>query len=93
MESVFRIKASDLNSDFLKTIKKLFKNEGELEILIHPASDETSYLLSTESNRKVIEKSLAEKEGYSFTMDELKQYSNNISAGKKTKLNKVKIPK
>ena len=62
METVFRIKVSELNADFLKTIKKLFKNDKEVEILIHPAGneDETSYLLSTEANIKSIEKSLSE---------------------------------
>jgi aromatic ring-cleaving dioxygenase len=62
METVFRVKVSELDSNFLKTIKKLFKNDGEVEILIHPAGDkdETSYLLSTEANRKSLEKSLAE---------------------------------
>ncbi len=62
METVFRIKVSELNADFLKTIKKLFKNDKELEILIHPAGDEdeTSYLLSTEANIKSLEKSMAE---------------------------------
>ena len=63
METVFRIKVSELNDSFLKTIKSLFKKDKEVEIIVHPAQDtddETSYLLSTEANRKTLEKSLAE---------------------------------
>lgn len=62
MQTVFRIKVSDINESFLKTIKSLFKSEREIEIAINPADDkdETSYLLSSEANRKELEKSLAQ---------------------------------
>ena len=62
METIFRIKVSELNADFLKTIRSLFKDEKEIEIVIHPSgkTDETSYLLSTEANRKSLKKSIAE---------------------------------
>ena len=68
MQTVFRIKVSELNLSFLKTLKSLFKNESEVEIAVHPADDkdETSYLLSTEANRKALEKSLAEAEAGNF---------------------------
>lgn len=62
METIFRLKVSEINADFLKTIRSLFKDEKELEIVIHPAgeSDETSYLIGTEANRKSLEKSIEE---------------------------------
>jgi hypothetical protein len=62
METVFRVKVSDLNVSFLKKIKTLFKDEGEVEIKIHPTSDDdqTAYLVSTENNRKLLEQSLQE---------------------------------
>jgi len=62
METVFRIKVNELNASFIKTIKTLFKKDGEVEITIHAADDkdETSYLLSTQANRKALEKSIAE---------------------------------
>jgi hypothetical protein len=77
METVFRIKVSELNAGFLKTLKNLFKNESEVEIVIHPTGDddETSYLMSTPANRKSLEKSLAEAK------------SGNL---KEVKLNKLK---
>ena len=77
METVFRIKVSELNAGFLKTLKNLFKDQGEVEIVIHPTGDddETSYLMSTPANRKAIEKSLAEAK------------SGNL---KELKLNKLK---
>lgn len=62
MQTVFRIKLSELNANFLKTLKSLFKNNREVEIAIQPAgeNDETSYLLSTDANRLALEKSLKE---------------------------------
>jgi len=39
METIIRIKTSDLTSDFLNKIKTLFKNEEALEIAITPVSD------------------------------------------------------
>jgi hypothetical protein len=62
MQTVIRIKVSDIDESFLKTIKALFKKSKEVEIAIQPAGDkdDTSYLLSSEANRKVLEKSLQE---------------------------------
>jgi len=34
METVFRLKATELNLDFLNAIKSLFKKEEEIEVLI-----------------------------------------------------------
>jgi hypothetical protein len=39
METIIRIKTSDLTPDFLNKIKTLFKNEESLEISITPVSD------------------------------------------------------
>jgi hypothetical protein len=39
METIIRIKTSDLTPDFLNKIKTLFKNEDALEIAITPVSD------------------------------------------------------
>ena len=77
METVFRLKVSELNADFLKTIQSLFKDEKEVEIVIHPSrvSDETSYLISTKANRKLLEKSMAEAK---------------LGMAKEVKLNKLK---
>jgi predicted RNA-binding protein with RPS1 domain len=62
MQTVFRIKVSDIDESFIKSIKSLFKKSDEVEIAIQPADDkdETSYLMSTEANRKALDKSLKE---------------------------------
>jgi hypothetical protein len=39
METIIKIKTSDLTPDFLNNIKTLFKNEEALEISITPVSD------------------------------------------------------
>jgi hypothetical protein len=39
METVLRIKVSDLDVDFIKAIKSLFKKEREIEITVSSATD------------------------------------------------------
>jgi len=39
METVLRIKVSDLDIDFIKAIKSLFKKEREIEITVSSATD------------------------------------------------------
>lgn len=39
MQTVLRIKVSDLDTDFLAAIKTLFRREQEIEITISPAHD------------------------------------------------------
>jgi antitoxin YefM len=51
METIFKIKAEELDSKFIETIKNLFKDR-ELEISIKPIQDETEYLLSSPANKK-----------------------------------------
>jgi len=51
METVFKLKAKELNIDFIESIKHLFKGK-EIEITIKPAQDETEYLLSSPANKK-----------------------------------------
>jgi hypothetical protein len=50
METIIRIKQSELNLDFLNNIKALFKNEEALEISISPVSD---FGLTKKEGRKV----------------------------------------
>ena len=77
MQTVFRMKVSDIDESFIKSIKSLFKKSGEVEIAIQPADDkdETSYLMSTEANRKALDKSLKEAKAgkvIKVNLDELK---------------------
>lgn len=94
MYTSFHLKANELNEDFLKSVKALFKSK-RISIIVEEDVDETEYLLSTPANRKHLEETLAAKEGYSFSsINELKKYSkaslkNNGEAIKSLK--KVKI--
>jgi antitoxin YefM len=49
MSTVYRLKASELNTDFLEEIKATFGDQ-EIEIIISEL-DETEYLLKSEVNR------------------------------------------
>lgn len=94
MYTSFHLKANELNEDFLKSVKALFKSK-RISIIVEEELDETEYLLSTPANRKHLEASLTAKEGYSFSsVDELKKHSkaslkNNGEAVKSLK--KVKL--
>ena len=47
---------SELNTDFLKAIKTLFKNQ-RISVTVEAEMDETEYLMSSEANRLFLEKS------------------------------------
>lgn len=49
MSTVYRLKASELNTDFLEEIKATFGDQ-EIEIVVSEL-DETEYLLKSEVNR------------------------------------------
>lgn len=55
MYSVYRLKANELDSRFLKALKAMFKNK-EIEIVVTEAiqseEDETEYLLKSKANRE-----------------------------------------
>lgn len=50
MQSIYRLKAEELNEDFLEGLKRIFKNK-EIEIVVS-AVDETEYLLQSPANRE-----------------------------------------
>ena len=56
MYTTFRLKKTELNSDFLQVLKSMFK-EGEIEINVSTA-DETEYLMKSEANKKRLLKSV-----------------------------------
>jgi uncharacterized membrane protein YkoI len=53
--------ASELNADFLKAIKTLFKNQ-RISVTVEAEMDTTDYLMSNEANRKSILESIAQAE-------------------------------
>jgi antitoxin YefM len=50
MQTIYRLNASELNNQFVESLRTLFANK-EIEIIITEV-DETTYLLGTEANRK-----------------------------------------
>ena len=50
MQTVYRLKADELNQRFLDALKTLFEDK-EIEIIVTEV-DETAYLMQSEANRK-----------------------------------------
>lgn len=82
MYSSFHIKTSELDENFIKGIKALFKSK-RIAITVEEYLDETKYLLSTEANRKHLEEALKSKAKSSFTFDDFKKHTANLKSGKK----------
>jgi antitoxin YefM len=52
MYSTYRLKASELDKDFIKALKEIF-HDKEIEIIVQEiAEDETDYLLKNPANRE-----------------------------------------
>ncbi len=57
MYTTYRLKANDLNSQFLESLKALFRDQ-EVEITVSPV-DETAYLLKSEANSLRLREAIA----------------------------------
>jgi len=51
MESTYYLNSDELNSDFIKAVKTLFKNK-KISITVSVEEDETEYLLSNDVNKR-----------------------------------------
>jgi hypothetical protein len=74
MYTTFHIKAIDLDESFLKKLKRMFGKKN-ISIIVEEELDETEYLLSSEANRKMLDKSLKEAKAGKLTkvnIDKLK---------------------
>ena len=60
MYTVYRLKANELDSNFLKSLKSLFKDKDiEIAVCETPMEDdETAYLLRSDANRERLMKAL-----------------------------------
>ncbi len=74
MEAMYRLKPSELDPDFVKLLKKIFKNE-EVEITIKNASkkNDTSFMKAVEDVR--LRKNLV-----SFSPNEFEAFAEKLSA-------------
>ncbi len=53
MYTEFHISANELDDEFIKAIRKMFKSK-RISIIVEEDKDETNYLLKNESNRKML---------------------------------------
>lgn len=49
MQSTYRLKASELNTDLIRAVKNTY-HDREIEITIHEVEDETAYLMASPAN-------------------------------------------
>jgi len=68
MEALFKIKSSEMDAEFLESIKKLFKGK-EVIIRISAPADETEYLSLYEANEKHILENMAAEPSRKFSGD------------------------
>ena len=73
MYTTFHIRANELDDNFLKGIKKIFKSK-RISITVEEDLDETDYLLSNPSNKKILEKSLKNAEAGRLTEVNIDKY-------------------
>jgi len=82
METIFKLKSAELDSKFIDSIKKLFKDR-EIEISIKPIQDETEYLLNSHANKKQLLDAIKEikmnKNLIRFTSQNLRNCPKNWS--------------
>ena len=49
MNAIYRLETNEINNDFVKSIKKLYKDK-KIEIIINEIYDETEYLKKNQNN-------------------------------------------
>jgi hypothetical protein len=72
MEAIYKLKANEINSNLMSTIKKLFSGK-EITITISTEIDETTYLTMNPANEKHLMESMAEEPTIQFTPEEFKK--------------------
>jgi len=82
METIFRLKASEIDNGFLTTLKALFKKR-DIEITVTDIiNDETEFLLKDTKNRAHLLEAINEvkqnKNLVRFTGEEFKKYSKSL---------------
>jgi len=75
MEALYKIKANDLDSVWIESIKKLFYDKNII-IKVSTNMDETDFLTMYPANEKHLIDNLAAEPTVKFSDDEFKEYVN-----------------
>lgn len=78
MEALYKIKAEELDSLWIESIKKLFHDKN-LIIKVSTDMDETDFLTLYPANEKHLLENIAAEPSKTFTGDELKEYVDKMS--------------
>ena len=73
MYTTFHINVNELDTNFLKGLKSLFRNKN-VSIIVEEDQDETEYLLASEANRKMLEQSLKNIEEGKLTEVDIEKF-------------------
>ena len=73
MYTTFHINTNELDNNFLKGLKSLFRNKN-VSIIVEEDQDETEYLLASEANRKMLEQSLKNIEEGKLTEVDIEKF-------------------
>ena len=81
METIFKLKAAELDRGFIDSVKNLFKGR-EIEISIKLAQDETEFLLANPANKRQLLDAIKEvkknKNLIQFTGREFEELSEKL---------------
>ena len=75
MTTTYRLNSKELSDEIIRSIQEAFKDK-EIEIVVSDMADDTTYLLSTENNKKHLYRSIEELEqgkGTPMTLAELQE--------------------
>jgi len=75
MEALYKIKADQIDNNFIESIKKLFADE-EIVIRITSYADDTEYLSKYPANEKHILENMVAEPAKRFTGDEFNEHSS-----------------
>ena len=73
MYTEIHIKADELDENFLKSVRSMFKKK-RISIIIQEDQDETEYLLSNPNNKKMLEKALKSADAGNLVKVDIEKY-------------------
>jgi len=72
MEAIYKLKANEVSTNLIDTIKILFKGK-EITITVSSEPDETTYLTMNPANKKHLMESIAQEPSVRFTPEEFNE--------------------